>query len=497
MTERTLWTLRNALRGRVYRLDGTVALVDSIAERPQQLPDDVRGAMREFVIAALGYLSENCGPPMFGPLPIPRLVRQHQELFRSELPEQWVRCPRPQDIRSAIRSLPAYERLREALMNDPSLAAQIDNLVGSPFHQSRVDFDLALEGRLVAPMIEHTRNYEFVESLFASLVEPLVAALFSPTVERTQLVPLQGFVGLLGEFELGDGAVVRPLSDEELGMLNDWGVLPGAHSGFTIRLARSDQWCVAQTCGLPKRVGTRAPGVGLPTVPDTDDSADRLVCALLLTGPGPVSRGPLVAFDSPNPLHFGVGGSTQVRALSRPAPGRLPFTLHEGNLASLRDCYTLLGHARVQSHKPLRLALRRFCDAALRANNEDSVIDLMIAAEALFLSDIQDDRGELGLRLAMRAALFVQLEGVEPRRINGFMKRAYGARSSIVHGSEIGALRSLAGLRVDLATFVVDLELVMRTALKRVVEMTASTGWRSDHWGALVNAALDKWSTET
>lgn len=479
------------------REQATVAAVDASAEQSQSRRGEVREAMREFVIAALGYLNENCAPPTFGPALMPRLVRQQQELFQLERPEQWLRCPTAGAARSTIRKLPAFERLQEALTSDPSVARQLGNLVGSPFSLSFIDFDMILEARLVAPMIEETRAYEFLDSMFSVLADPVISALFSSTVERTLLVPLHGFVGLSGEVELGDGRVVRPISDEELAMLHDWGILPGVHSRLAIQLNRSDQWCIAQRWQLPKQIGQRDPEDVLPAVPDMDDAADRFVAAVLLTGPGPVSRGSFITFDSADPLHLGVGGSAQIRPLQGLARDRRPFVLHAGNLAEVLDCYVDLGHPRVQSQRPLRLALRRFCAAAMRTNDEDPAIDLMIAAESLFLSDTSDDRGELGLRLALRAALFVRLEGIEPTGVHRFMKAAYNARSRIVHGAEVRGMKSLDGSTVDLAGFVGDLELVMRTTVKRVVKMTGSSEWRGNYWTELLDAALDVGSTQS
>jgi len=65
----------------------------------------------------------------------------------------------------------------------------------------------------------------------------------------------------------------------------------------------------------------------------------------------------------------------------------------------------------------------------------------MIAAEALFLGeDGQGETGELTQKISTRFAFFAPIPNTTRRQRYLFMKRAYGARSRIVHGSQIKGL---------------------------------------------------------
>jgi Apea-like HEPN len=79
----------------------------------------------------------------------------------------------------------------------------------------------------------------------------------------------------------------------------------------------------------------------------------------------------------------------------------------------------------------LKLAGRRFGSAALREEDDDTVVDLSIALEAA-LGDKQ--RSEMTHKLAMRAAAIAGLAGRDGRAVFVQVKRLYDWRSSIVHG---------------------------------------------------------------
>jgi hypothetical protein len=91
--------------------------------------------------------------------------------------------------------------------------------------------------------------------------------------------------------------------------------------------------------------------------------------------------------------------------------------------------------------KSLRLASRRFSGAALRADEDDAVLDLCIAIEAA-LGD--EDRSEMNYKLSLRAAAILALQNVRQGDAPAVMKRVkdlYGWRSAIVHGRDVEKAR--------------------------------------------------------
>jgi len=68
-----------------------------------------------------------------------------------------------------------------------------------------------------------------------------------------------------------------------------------------------------------------------------------------------------------------------------------------------------------------------------RTTLEDKLIDLVISLEALFSPGLE---GELRFRIALRGAMLLGDDPESKRRIFNLFKRAYDARSSLVHGNE-------------------------------------------------------------
>lgn len=134
-------------------------------------------------------------------------------------------------------------------------------------------------------------------------------------------------------------------------------------------------------------------------------------------------------------------------------PGQ-PYVLDDGLANEFREFWS--SFASVNSRPALNAALRRFGFALDRASAEDTIVDLMIAAESLFLAEInRNDRGEFRFRIATRAAALLGKTLDERLRISKFMRHAYDARSAIVHGGTPGPddLRDMDGNRVNASVF--------------------------------------------
>lgn len=82
----------------------------------------------------------------------------------------------------------------------------------------------------------------------------------------------------------------------------------------------------------------------------------------------------------------------------------------------------------------LKIANKRLRYSYLRVNEEDSILDIIIALETL-LSD--SDKGEITHKLSLRIAKLLDVfgKGYDPVVVFNSMKKIYAFRSSIVHGS--------------------------------------------------------------
>ena len=118
-------------------------------------------------------------------------------------------------------------------------------------------------------------------------------------------------------------------------------------------------------------------------------------------------------------------------------------------------------------------AIRRFGYAHERYRSEDKIIDLLIAAEALLLSD-GSYTGEVRYRLAHRAALFLA-EADETRRI--IFKRmgvAYDLRSKVAHGGSYSKKlpEKSDGSIPTLDEFVWQIQEYIRLAILKALNLT-------------------------
>ncbi len=121
------------------------------------------------------------------------------------------------------------------------------------------------------------------------------------------------------------------------------------------------------------------------------------------------------------------------------------------------------------------------------ARRADRIVDLVIAAESLFLGDLGvQDRGELRFRFALRAAKFIEHPSYGEHDIFRVMRRAYDARSAIVHGGLPKDTRLPDDQSAELPTFIDAIEELVRLALRKVLSMKGKTVRQVEYWDTLL-----------
>ena len=126
----------------------------------------------------------------------------------------------------------------------------------------------------------------------------------------------------------------------------------------------------------------------------------------------------------------------------------------------------------------LGYALHRFDLACTRIDREDELVDLMIAAEALFLTEVS---AELEYRMSLRIAFFLSAKPEERQDLMAKVKKAYDARSWVVHGKTRRVPRGVrAGKQSQdarLAPCASEFEEVMRRALQKALDYSRRQSW--------------------
>jgi hypothetical protein len=226
-----------------------------------------------------------------------------------------------------------------------------------------------------------------------------------------------------------------------------------------------------------------------PVVSEAQNSAVNVLHALRVFKEGRVSIPGVLNFSIDWPLQ----SSTRFTFAN---PGLMPwankYSLSEDEANAFQGFWTHF--RRATSKAVLANAVRRFSDASERGRPDDQLVDLMIAAESLFLGgeDSPADRGELRYRLSLRAAVFIDSTDYSRREVFDYMKRAYDARSAIVHGGgepKRSTLKPPKGALMNLHDFSDLTTGLIRMALKKGINVAAATtGTKGPlcHWDALI-----------
>ena len=387
----------------------------------------------------------------------------------------------------ALAALPERARLLHDLTTNEGTQLRLNALVGTRMGAAVLQPE-GLVFESVRACVRPISNLTFNDEAFESYWDRLERQLFDDHRTATYLVPLMGLRYEGEAIQLGEGLHLSRLADDEVIRCLELGIItapPGGPLGgfFASRPA---------LCGLrfdwsePTVVGEIDPG-----------SLD--------TGPHPARRGAELATRAIQALRlFRSGGFRPIAHLQFVEfSGGTGFTLHPGGAirgtgyelssSDLEELGALQGALSVQAvvdDPALQNALRRFGFAAERHRPEDALVDLMIAAESLFLNDLDRREGELRFRMSLRAGWLLGIDRPTRLDICRMVRRAYDVRSDIVHGNVMSDNR-LTGPhgRRGMDAFLEGIEELMRRALQQTVTTTARTGRRrtSSDWDELLS----------
>jgi Apea-like HEPN len=438
---------------------------------------DLYRAMREYIQAALQFLASVC--PV-GPSRIvkgrPEWKRDSDKFFRLHDREEpfWAECI--QFNLEKLHALDEYHRLDGIIRAIPEINLQLDNLVGTELGGLRIEINNVID-RLIWRLPQISGGLSFDEDHFNSLFNSLDADLRRTSIPHVLLAPLLGLKVEQESVELSSEISITYMTDDEivrcldLGVLSDLLLWPG--------LAHVDRIATVRVqFSLDKRVGVTAgePNKALKVYSDAREQAVEVLYVLRVFKEGRVSVPAFVKFSP----HWPLEGQTNVQHSN---PGPMPRSnKYELSLNEVEEFKAFW--KQIQQGAARRAAgnaVRRFSFASDRERDDDKIVDLMIAAESLFLADSgsPQERGELRYRCALRAAFFIEVAEYSRREILKHMLRAYDVRSAIVHGGgEIDnkLLKSRTDESLSLQDFVKITESFIRSALRKRIQIAATTG---------------------
>ena len=166
-----------------------------------------------------------------------------------------------------------------------------------------------------------------------------------------------------------------------------------------------------------------------------DDALDRLERLLRLFQPGEVSalRHGVWRIDKNGRLTPHI--SFYFKPVKPPIEGLHQYgnyPLNDASLGSLVNFIDRFWHILDKIPKNLQTAMARFSSSYEKRDIADRLVDLVIAMETLFGDG---DSGSIAYKVAMRGASWLHSTGSERRAAFDTIKKLYGYRNKVVHGS--------------------------------------------------------------
>ncbi|HEY8777318.1 MAG TPA: hypothetical protein VIM33_12680 [Gaiellaceae bacterium] len=457
--------------------------------------DPVVDATRAFLDELMPILKERCPEDEDQAIEVPSLSRWILELDMGHAMRRYRAVPVlfTAEQQCAARLLGEFREAGYAALVALDSALAADPIVGPRIAgESLVSFG-AGGGAFQGPgLIQLLVDVAFSEGVahggHEALATRWVEFLRRPSDRVTAVIALREFEISTVPFALEPDLIIDELSEAEVAVAVRFG---GGLKGLS-----ADERMVARTFAIKTTFESRVFVGDVPIAEHPREQAARekaeAQAALALRALQVFKRGRVSASatfqytarfgDETTPVQGSVGPGFGWHAAE-------PYVLDDGEAAGFRDFW--LAFKETHARPAIASALRRFNFAAERGLPDDEIVDLMIAAEALFLKEIDERyRGELSYRLGLRAASLLGRTLDERLRLFKFMRRAYDARSVVVHGGVHSGddLMRLDGSPATVHEFADDLEGIVREALQRAIRSLAQGEAFPPAWEELVLA---------
>jgi hypothetical protein len=371
-----------------------------------------------------------------------------------------------------LRSLPDYQTCVECLKSDVVVGPHLDHLVGTSMSAFRLEANNILTSLMYA-MLDDEGHLAFSDERFRRKWRELDGFFGADRITSKTVAPLPYLVVPAFPLRLNNELVLDRLTDDEVTRCYQVGVIRPHSPRFPL-ISGEVAVGIRRTMSLPKLIRR---GDEPPEPPDAGDEGtfgnrplfrddlviDDVLSALRLLKHTQIRTAGLASWtDSP-----WLKGGTSYRVLGRwPYDGK--FEVSEGEVPHFLELWRLLeeGAARFP------FSIRRFNLAFDREVLDDRIVDLVIAAEALFLGELDEKyRGELRFRFALRAAKFIEHPNYGEHDIFRVMRQAYDARSAIVHDGSPKETCLPNNQSGKLPTFIDAIEELVRLGLRKALSM--------------------------
>jgi hypothetical protein len=399
------------------------------------------------------------------------------------------------ELINALKDLTSYSSLEEVVKETPATARLLNRRVGT-IRSTTVFTTWTLASAFLPELGDLITSRP---AAFDERYATFEAQLNTGEVEHRTIYPIQGISFNDARVELSEDLAIERLTRDEIAVALDVGLLQPRFPNAQFEVASSNTFALKKTTRLPLVVGEPeeihagwdAESMRkLLRIQSFEEMGELLECLALLTDARVQFSGQLEMASGGGFLAIGAGTMTTPLPVLPLAPRGPDFTTEQ-----CADLILVWNYYHIESFRDdraLGLAVRRLALATQRNMAEDRLLDIFIAAEALYLADASspEERGELRYRLALRAAVWSEgaIDGWSKREVFRQMKLGYDARSVIAHGGvpEEKDVK-IRGERVSLPELVkVTEDIVRAAAYKAMHRLSQSPARRSIPWDDLI-----------
>ena len=353
-----------------------------------------------------------------------------------------------------LEETPEFREFNGALEQDSELGKRMNTMIGTKSQRRRMeprDFFQILVHRLV---YKNPDTLDVDDEQLVTLWNTTVRSLLATKVSVRFWSILENVEIPIGHREILESVYLHGLSDEEVEQLWDNNNLVQEYYPFYGHFHTSilNVQTVIKTeveedvvVGDHKVESTSA----LSNFRRVQISFETILTTLRLFKAEPIVMTPI--FEVRKDVFGGTGAYGTRTPLLKPYGS--PCKLNDGDLEELDRLLHVVNPAVSRLSRSLAVCLRRIGFANTRMSVEDRLLDIMMALEALVLTDSgkPEDRGELSFRLALRLARFLGKDAGDMQRIFSLAKKAYGLRSKVIHGGqlesgEVGVVKEIEDL---------------------------------------------------
>jgi len=348
------------------------------------------------------------------------------------------------------------------------ISPHLNAIVGSSHQRERFEIDNII-CKVLPRFLSDTGTYVLNLSQFNSSYFNIENFLYTDFFKIERITPLWNFKMEAEELLLTECSSIKKLSEPEIIMLLNSKISIDEYyfSNGALNLNLVNLFAIKVFYFIEKKIGEQNFISGFEDYDKSDKKLgleENIINALRLFKKGAISRiGTLETIHgefrwSHNLRQHKYGYDDNYHLFTEEIEGFIEF------------CKGIVNESIPDKHF-LSVAIRRFSLANERIKYEDEIIDQLICAEALFLSS-DGNQGELGYKLSLRAAKFIENDINNQEALFDFMKKVYNIRSKIIHGvfiPEKDFPKKADGLPFSYNELCIEIEKYLRIALKKAI----------------------------